>query len=190
MTIDSIEEVSTREKLLIATADLIQMHGYRGSGLTAILKKAGIPKGSLYHHFPDGKDELVSEAIRHSGKMYLRQYAESMKTFDKVEDGLNDIIDYLKNRLLESDYARGCPISTVALEVSNTNDSIRNVCWEVYTRWEASFATYLEMKNIDNAEEKAKLLLEMIEGAFILSKAHKSVQHLELIKKAIPKILN
>lgn len=189
MLLKITDDLTTQEKLLYSAANLLQLQGYHGSGLSAILKDAGVPKGSLYHHFPKGKDELVCEAIRLAGKLYLRDYAAAMKQFHKVEDGLNAIIDLLKNRLLDSDYARGCPISTVSLEIANQKEIIRSVCWEVYTRWEASFATYLDMQNIEEAEEKAKLILDMIEGGFILSKAHRSVEHLEILKKAIPKIL-
>ena len=190
MLLEITSDLTTQEKLLYSTANHLQLFGYHGSGLSTILKEAGVPKGSMYHHFPKGKDELVCEAIRLAGKLYLRDYAQAMKAHSQVEQGLNAIIDLLKNRLLISDYTRGCPISTVSLEVANHKELIRAVCWEVYTRWEASFSTYLEMQNIPESEEKAKLILDMIEGAFILSKAHKSVEHLEILKKAIPKILH
>ncbi len=41
----------TREKLLDITFDEVYIHGYTATSVDTILKKAGIPKGSMYHHF-------------------------------------------------------------------------------------------------------------------------------------------
>jgi TetR/AcrR family transcriptional repressor of lmrAB and yxaGH operons len=53
----------TRERLIRAAVFLFQNHGYHGTGVTAILARARAPKGSLYHHFPGGKDELAIAAL-------------------------------------------------------------------------------------------------------------------------------
>ncbi len=51
-----------RARLIAAAVAVVQLRGYDGAGLSAILSAAGLPKGSLYHHFPGGKDELVAAA--------------------------------------------------------------------------------------------------------------------------------
>jgi len=52
--------------MLEATAQLVRERGYSGTSLNDILAASGAPRGSLYHHFPGGKDELVTEVTRHS----------------------------------------------------------------------------------------------------------------------------
>ena len=52
-----------RARLVAATVTVVQLRGYDGAGISAILVEAGLPKGSLYHHFPGGKDELVAAAV-------------------------------------------------------------------------------------------------------------------------------
>lgn len=56
------EEPSTRDRLVQAATRLFRQRGYDGTGLTEILTEAGVPKGSLYHHFPEGKADLACAA--------------------------------------------------------------------------------------------------------------------------------
>ncbi|MCK5791817.1 MAG: TetR/AcrR family transcriptional regulator, partial [Ketobacter sp.] len=53
----------TQEKILSATLDLIERQGFHNTGLQQIIKASGAPKGSLYFHFPDGKDQIVALAL-------------------------------------------------------------------------------------------------------------------------------
>lgn len=63
-----MERLSSRERLIQTTAQLLQEKGYYGTGLKDILKLSGTPSGSLYHYFPDGKEELTAAAIRSAGR--------------------------------------------------------------------------------------------------------------------------
>ena len=54
---------STRHRIIQESIKLFQRHGYHGTAVSAILKAAKTPKGSLYHHFPKGKEEVASAAL-------------------------------------------------------------------------------------------------------------------------------
>src|SRR5947207_14909068 len=56
----------TRTRMIEATALLIRQRGYHGTSLNDILSASGAPRGSLYFHFPGGKDQLVVEVTRDS----------------------------------------------------------------------------------------------------------------------------
>ena len=56
----------TRTRMLEATARLLRQRGYHGTSLNDILAASGAPRGSLYFHFPGGKDQLVIEVTRAS----------------------------------------------------------------------------------------------------------------------------
>ena len=58
---------NSRETLVRTASRLFRQKGYSGVGLTEILKEAGLPKGSLYYHFPGGKAELADAATRWAG---------------------------------------------------------------------------------------------------------------------------
>ena len=66
----------TRERILDAGAELFRRQGYAGTGLKQLVARADAPFGSLYHHFPGGKDELTAEVIRRSAGFYLDLFAE------------------------------------------------------------------------------------------------------------------
>ncbi|WP_448044285.1 TetR/AcrR family transcriptional regulator [Bradyrhizobium liaoningense] len=53
------EELPTKQRIIRAGVALFQAHGYHGTGLAMLIEHAGIPKGSFYHHFPGGKEELA-----------------------------------------------------------------------------------------------------------------------------------
>jgi TetR/AcrR family transcriptional repressor of lmrAB and yxaGH operons len=57
----------SRKRLISTAAKLFQEQGYAATGLTEILRGANTPKGSLYHHFPEGKSELGAAAMRAAG---------------------------------------------------------------------------------------------------------------------------
>ena len=65
----------TRERILDVSADLFRRQGMAGTGIKQILRGADAPFGSLYHHFPGGKDELAAETIKRAGAQYAELVA-------------------------------------------------------------------------------------------------------------------
>jgi TetR/AcrR family transcriptional regulator, lmrAB and yxaGH operons repressor len=55
--------VDTRNRILRAALRLFRQHGYHGVGINDILAQAQAPKGSMYHHFPDGKEEIGAAVV-------------------------------------------------------------------------------------------------------------------------------
>ena len=75
-----IERMSTRDLLVDAAADLLQRKGYAGTGVSEVLSASATTKGSLYFHFPGGKEELAGEALRRRGEAmadFIRHLLES-----------------------------------------------------------------------------------------------------------------
>ena len=66
---------SARERILRAAIGLFQQRGYHGVGLSEILAEAEAPKGSLYHHFPEGKAQLAVQAIEAIAADYAAYFA-------------------------------------------------------------------------------------------------------------------
>ena len=60
----------TRERIVDASAELMRLQGYNATGIKQIVAAAKAPFGSIYHHFPGGKEQLGAEAVRASGKLY------------------------------------------------------------------------------------------------------------------------
>src|SRR3981081_3353527 len=74
MASDAVElnqqPLPTKERILYASAELFRRRGYAGTGLKQISQASDAPFGSLYHHFPGGKEQLGDEVIRQAGEFF------------------------------------------------------------------------------------------------------------------------
>src|SRR6478609_5420542 len=127
--------VPAKQRILDATAALFMRYGYTGTGLKQIVADANAPFGSVYHHFPGGKQELGVEVVLRAGAMYGELV---MSVFDAAPDlltGVHDCFAGAAEVLRATDYADACPIETVALEVASSNEPLREATAVVFEGW-------------------------------------------------------
>jgi AcrR family transcriptional regulator len=168
----------TRERIVDATAECFRRQGYAGTGLKQIASEADAAFGSLYHFFPGGKEELGAEVIRWSGRMYMQLFIDIALTEPDVVAATRRFFVDAANDVEASDYADACPIATVALEVSSTNEPLRQACADVFESWLTSATEYFAGAGIDRAEARrlALQMLSLLEGAFIFSRAMRTTE--------------
>ncbi|ABJ80151.1 TetR/AcrR family transcriptional regulator [Leptospira borgpetersenii serovar Hardjo-bovis] len=167
-----MERLSSRERLIQTTAQLLQEKGYYGTGLKDILKLSGTPSGSLYHYFPDGKEELTAAAIRSAGRRLEKQIETTIENHPDLYRALQEITSRLSQELIDSDFQKGCS--------------------SIYLKWQNLLSTFLqrsEMKE-DQVKPVSILLLAVIEGALVLCRANRSIEPLEIVSKQLENILN
>src|SRR6202045_1133794 len=70
----------SKEKTVLAAAKLLRRHGYNGTALSDILAAAGSPRGSLYFHFPNGKEEIAVAALAYAADSVRQAIAGAAKT--------------------------------------------------------------------------------------------------------------
>ncbi|MEU9130365.1 TetR family transcriptional regulator [Kitasatospora sp. NPDC048540] len=177
----------TRARLIAGTRALIEAHGYVGTGLNQIVAESGAPRGSLYFHFPQGKDELVAAALADAGREVEDLLASLVAEGADSGAITRRLIQVFADRLERSDYAKGCPIATVALEVAGTNEPLRAVCAGVYERWQRVLAECLEREGLGPAEAAtgAGQALALLEGAVMLASVRRSREPLEDAQYAV-----
>jgi AcrR family transcriptional regulator len=178
---------NTRERILATTAELFRRRGYTGTGLKQIVAEANAPFGSLYHHFPGGKEQLGAEVIRSSGKMYEELVITILRSAPDIVTGIRDGFLGAAAVLEETDYADACPIETVALEVSSTNETLREACAEVFESWiEAGTAEHAGAGlSKAKARELTILFISALEGAFVLCRAMRNTEALEVAAELV-----
>src|SRR3954471_24396169 len=128
-------QTATKDRIVGASAKLFRRQGYSGTGVKQILAEASAPFGSLYHHFPGGKEQLGAESIRRSGFLYGLLFAEIVGPAPDLVTGIADFFAGAAQTLVETSYADACPIATVALEVSSTSEPMREACADVFEGW-------------------------------------------------------
>lgn len=165
--------MSTRDRIVTATAELFRRYGYGATSMKMIVEAAAAPAGSVYHFFKGGKEELAAAVITTSGAVY-QQLFESI--FDAATDAPTAITDFFDGAaavLAETGYLDICPIGSIALEVASTNDRLRAATDGVFAGWRAAAQDRLGDAGLDPAAaaELAAALVAAIEGGFMLSRA-------------------
>jgi len=164
--------VEVRERMADAAALLLARDGYQATSFSEVLEASGAPRGSIYHHFPGGKDELVSLALD-------RQAARVIGGLDRLEgrtpaEVVERFAAWWRRGLESTDFAVGC--SLVAVTASAGAGTLRDEAGVLFERWIARLASLFEGAGVDAgaAASFAAELLAAIEGAVAISRAQAS----------------
>jgi TetR/AcrR family transcriptional repressor of lmrAB and yxaGH operons len=162
-----------RERAIATTARLLQEQGYAGTGVNQILQESGAPKGSFYFHFPGGKEQLAIEALQRAGEQVaavLRQLAQSTAS---PADLIDKFMTAEARMLSRSRYRQGCPIATVALEMSSESELIQVACRDIFTTWTAILTQHFASYVGTSAPDLAEYTIIALEGALLLSRVRR-----------------
>jgi AcrR family transcriptional regulator len=184
--IQEAELENTKDRILNTTAELFRRYGYTGTGMKQIVAQARAPFGSIYHFFPGGKEQLGQEVIGRSGRMYQELFETIVGSAPDVLTGVRNFFSGAAEVLRESDYADACPIATVALEVASTSEPLREATAEVFEGWIAAGATRFVTAGVPGSQARnlAILLIASLEGAFILCRATRSTEAMDIAAAA------
>jgi AcrR family transcriptional regulator len=177
----------TRERIVDVSAELLSRQGYAATGVKQIVREARAPFGSIYHFFPGGKEELGAAAIRRAGAGYEELIPA---VFDPAPDLVSAVHDFFAGAaalLEDSEYADACPIATVALEVSSTSEPMREACADVFESWIAAGLPRFTAEGLDEetARELVVAMIAALEGAFVLARASRSTEALQVAGELI-----
>lgn len=180
----------TRERMLDATAALLHRHGFHGASLNRILAESGAPRGSLYHHFPGGKEQLVLEATRRGVEQVTRALEEIMTTGDPVAS-VRAFITAAAEELRLSGYVFGCPIAPIVLDLSGKPSPLAEVCREAVADWQRILREGLAAAGVatDRAASLAVTVVAAVEGALILARAERDTAPLDNIAQELAALI-
>lgn len=179
----------TRVRMLGAAQGLIESGGYHGAGLNQVLAASGAPRGSLYFHFPSGKDQLVAEALERAGQEISALVRDLADAGPDTAAVVGSLLDVLADRLETSGWSKGCPVATVALEVSASNETLRQVCAEVYRSWESTLEGRLAADGHPAPQDTATAILALVEGALLLARVQRSREPFARVARAVAALL-
>jgi AcrR family transcriptional regulator len=160
----------TRQRILYAAAELFRRQGYAGTGLKQVVTEADAPFGSLYHHFPGGKQQLGEEVIRGGGEFFQALVTAVYDDETTTEGSVRAVFAGAAETLRATDFQDACPIATIALEVASTNDDLRLATADVFEDWTVALTERLGDRN------RALAVISALEGAFVLCRARRSVE--------------
>jgi TetR/AcrR family transcriptional repressor of lmrAB and yxaGH operons len=181
----------SKAKTLSAAARLMRQQGYHGTALHDILAAAGSPRGSLYFHFPRGKEEIGEAALTLAGEAVRQSIAQAAETSESAEVFLIRIARGMASDLAKSGYKEGCPIATAALETSAQSDVLGAAARAAFQKWETEIKRGLERFGMASSEADliATTALSQLEGALLLARTYRSLTPMHRAEQALKLLL-
>ena len=174
-------------KTLAAAIKLFRQQGYHGTSLHDILAAGGSPRGSLYFHFPGGKEEIGENALTIAGEAVRQGIVRAAEASDSTEMFLTRVARAMAADLEKSDYQEGCPIATTALETSAQSEVLGEATSAAFRKWEIEISSGLERFGMtrDEADQVATMVLSQLEGALLLARTYRSPEPLQRAEEAL-----
>lgn len=176
-----------RERLIETAAALFQRQGYHGTGLTQILQESGAPKGSFYHHFPDGKEALAEAAVRQAGAEVGQIVDQAFEPAATFEDGARALVTSVADWFERSGYAAGCPVTSVLLETVPGSARLHAATRAALDDWAARVARHAEADGFDAtaARRLGDAMVIALEGAWVAARARRNGEAFETAAAAV-----
>lgn len=180
-----------RTRMLETASRLFQRQGYHRTGFRELVGVSGAPRGSIYHHFPGGKEQIGAEAVALSGAQVRQAIDQVAATATTSSEMIRGVAAALAGWLERSGYVDGCPVATVALECAPESDVIADACRDAFRSWQRAFSEVLEQQSTppDVAAQRARLVVAGIEGALLLARVERSPQPLLEVADEIAALL-
>jgi TetR/AcrR family transcriptional repressor of lmrAB and yxaGH operons len=181
---DAAPAKTTRDRLLDATEELVARHGYEGTGVNTVLAASGVGNGSLYHHFPGGKDELVAASIERTGSVSRDAIAASLE--DGPEAAVRAMFEFTSARLRRDRYEAGCRIATPLADSSPDAEVVRLAAVAAFDSWTDVIADRLVADGWRRASARAtsEVLVALLQGALLLARGQQTTRPLDEARDA------
>jgi TetR/AcrR family transcriptional repressor of lmrAB and yxaGH operons len=158
-------------RMVLATLDLLRTAGLTGAALNDIVVASGAPKGSLYHFFPGGKDQLVTAALREAERAVGEGFRAVFNRTVPLSQKVNELFGATASRLAASGFTRGCPVGAVTLDLDGGSEQLQAVCRDIFRAWCTIIESGLAEVPPAKRGRVAQLILATLEGGLILSRA-------------------
>jgi TetR/AcrR family transcriptional regulator, lmrAB and yxaGH operons repressor len=184
--------VSADAKPLIerAAAELLSRDGYNGMGLKALSDATDLPYGSIYHHFPGGKEEIATVAIVGTA-VAIGELLTATLVDGLTDEAVRAMFGFMADRLEASDWVAGCVVGTPALDDPSPTPSVRDACATGFAALIAPIVDALRREEMtaDVAEGLATTLIAAYEGATALARVQRSRAPLDAAAEAMIRLV-
>jgi TetR/AcrR family transcriptional regulator, lmrAB and yxaGH operons repressor len=188
---DPTPEMASRTALIRTMRTLLRRQGYAATGLKQVLTDSGVTTGSLYHHFPGGKQELAEAALTASGRSVGAALAHLLDTSDTCADAIAAWTDAMA-AALAVDPRDGCPVMPAAVEAVHASEPLRRAAGTAFLHWRDLLAERLGREGVptDEATETATAVVALLEGALLLARTTGDPSALRAARRAAVGLLS
>ncbi len=176
---------STRQKILLAAFKEIHLNGYQAASIQSIINQAGVTKGALYHHFKS-KHELVMALLDEVYAEYVENtFIKPMQDSDDPIAVLVGTLNTIKSQMTDEDIALGCPVDSLAQEMSPIDEAIQQRIDQLYQYKRENMVEAFQrgqdagtVKKEVSAESIALMTMATLQGCMVMAKSARSVDSL------------
>jgi TetR/AcrR family transcriptional repressor of lmrAB and yxaGH operons len=183
------KQSDARARMIQSQALLQRERGIAGTALPDVIEHSGAPRGSIYHHFPNGRAELAEEATQFASDWITRNLERALAPGDVLTAHQAFIDDWLA-MLRDSQFGAGCAVAAGAL-AGPPDIGARHTAAAGFRKWERLLRDAFESHGMPatRAETLAVLSISSIEGALILSRAEGSARPLEQVGDQLQRLI-
>jgi AcrR family transcriptional regulator len=194
----------TRAKMVAGAADLMSRRGVNATSMREVVRHTGTPRGSIGHHFPRGKQELIEDALVFAGKQVSGPLEHLTQSRGAVA-GLRAFIALWRQTLERTKFQAGCPVLAVAVE-QYVNDAtekdgepdeaaqqrLLDLANGVFADWQRIMFTALRREGVAPARARrlAALVIASTEGTVAMCRAARSAQPLDDVGQELELVLS
>jgi TetR/AcrR family transcriptional repressor of lmrAB and yxaGH operons len=172
-----------RERMVASAVDLLARRGLQATSFSEVLERSGAPRGSVYHHFPAGKDEMVEAALDAAGDRAIELL--DRKAGEPAEDIAAWFLHIWHEVLVRSNFEAGCAVLAVA--VAAESPALLDHTARIFRTWRIKLAELLEQGGLapKDAARFAATLVASSEGAVVLARAEQSLEPFDLVAEQL-----
>jgi TetR/AcrR family transcriptional repressor of lmrAB and yxaGH operons len=165
--------------MIESAVTLLALHGLAGTAFRGVVERSGAPRGSIYHHFPNGKDQLLEAAIELAGE-------RALGALDQLQGSSPQAVtvaffDLWRAVLVRSNLRAGCAV--LAVTVATDSPDLLDQASSIFRAWRGRLAELYELGGLD-PDAAAKLAATVVaasEGAVVISRAERTLEPFELV---------
>ncbi|MFG6503997.1 TetR/AcrR family transcriptional regulator [Microbacterium sp. P05] len=173
----------TRQQMIDGTVHLLARGGLQQTSFATVLEHTGAPRGSIYHHFPEGKDQLVSEAVAASGARSIAMIRAWQG--ERAEVIAQRFFAAWRLLLTSTNFSAGCAVVAVTTATEST-DVLKDTA-DVFRTWREELSSLLVEGGLSEAQGPgtAAMLIAAAEGAVVMSRAEQRIDPFDLVSAEI-----
>ncbi len=179
----------SRASMVRSAASLIGSHGMSATSFSDVVADSGAPRGSIYHHFPDGKKQLAEDAVRWVTERVLEHQRSCPGA--TAPEVLSWFFGMWRRVVLGSNGASGCVVAGVAIDTLADDAGLMSVVRSSFRAWVSLLAEQLATTGLPvrRAHAIAVAALAGMEGALILCRAEGNVEPLDAVAGELLRLL-
>lgn len=166
---------ATRDRMIVSAAEVLRERGAAGVTIDEVLVRSGAPRGSVYHHFPGGRNQLLTEALHYAGDVLTN-------SIDRAAGGggrtlLAGFAGFWAQLLEDSGFNAGCPVVAAAIGPADAEPPLSADAGKIFGRWRDALNQAFVADGFEESDAKslAVTAIAALEGAVVLCRSLRSL---------------